>query len=558
MRLFLTLLFAALLWPSASHAYHGEIPLKPCVRAVEAGDTVEMVAATAAKFDCTTPQTQFGPGDYWVRLDTRHTSGKMTDPLKLRMASLWLDSQEIHVFYADGTRSALLVPADRTSDFITLGARLEFPLAQNGQAVEQIIVKVGNAANIRGIMLSPQLLATHESARDQRNLAALYGAFAGLCLALLVYNIALWRGMRSPFQLAYAAMVISLLAYAFTSSGAAALIFPDLENQQRLRFNYVMLASAAATALIFLRHFLEKHCFPPWLVRMFWIQAASLVTAGAAFALLAPQKINILDQIYFFSFVPLPAFFILALYFGWRSKSRYTGYLLLAWTAPVVVSTARSLHGIGLIPHSFALDNASLSAMAIEAMISSMAIGQRVRQIARERDGAQHSAALARNLADRDSLTGLLNRRAFVRLLLEEPREWQLVLVDIDHFKRVNDTLGHVDGDEVLVKVARTLESGCGTGALVARLGGEEFAIATAIGASLAERVDPAALVQAIRQAEMPSGYRVTVSIGVADRAICEEQDWVVLYRAADMALYRAKAEGRDRHVDYSATRIAA
>ena len=56
----------------------------------------------------------------------------------------------------------------------------------------------------------------------------------------------------------------------------------------------------------------------------------------------------------------------------------------------------------------------------------------------------------------------------------------------------------------------------------------------------------------------MPGGYRVTASVGLATRAICEEQDWIVLYRAADMALYKAKAQGRDRHVDYSMGRAAA
>jgi diguanylate cyclase (GGDEF)-like protein len=283
-----------------------------------------------------------------------------------------------------------------------------------------------------------------------------------------------------------------------------------------------------------------------------------VMATGAAFAMLAPNWIVLLDRIYFISFVPLPAFFILALWFGWRKKSQYTLYLLLAWTAPVGVAFARSLHGVGLIPYSFALDNGSLIAMALEAMISSMAIGQRVRRIARERDGARHSAEIARELADRDSLTGLLNRRAFVRTLLEEAREWQLVLIDIDHFKRVNDTLGHADGDDVLVKVASALQAGCTDNALVARLGGEEFAIATAIKGDAGELVDPTQLLSAIRQTEMPGGYRVTASIGVARRAICEEQDWIVLYRAADMALYRAKAQGRDRHVDYSPEQIAA
>lgn len=552
------LLLTAILTPAAASAFDGELSLKPCFRAAVAGETAEKIAAMPSGFDCTGNQGAFAPGDYWVRLDAKKTAGSISDPLKLRMASLWLGSQDIHIFYADGSHHRLFVPPGHTSDYVVLGARLEFPLAVRDQPIEQIIVRVGNAPNIRGIMLAPQLVSTSESARDERDLAALYSAFAGLCIALLVYNLALWRGMRSPFQLAYGAMVVALLCYAFTSSGGAAYVFPDLENHERLRLNYIFLSSAAATALVFLRHFVEPHVLPRWLVKLCWVQACSGIATGAAFAMLAPRWIVTLDLLYFISLLPLPLFFVASVYYSWRRKSRYTIYLFLAWSAPVIVAAARSLHGIGLIPYSFLLDNSSLIAMALEAMISSMAIGQRVRRIARERDGAQHSAELARALADQDPLTGLLNRRSFVRTLLEEAREWQLVLIDIDHFKRVNDTLGHADGDQVLVKVADALQAGCAEGALVARLGGEEFAIATVVRPDADDLVDPAALLKAIRQTEMPGSYRVTASIGIARRAICEEQDWIILYRAADMALYRAKAEGRDRHVDYSPERIAA
>ena len=92
-----------------------------------------------------------------------------------------------------------------------------------------------------------------------------------------------------------------------------------------------------------------------------------------------------------------------------------------------------------------------------------------------------------RLLATRDQLTGLLNRREFERILAEEKaragqsgRSFALVLVDIDHFKRVNDQHGHPAGDEVLRQVARRLEAGIRSGDHVARIGGEEFAIVMA------------------------------------------------------------------------------
>jgi len=83
-------------------------------------------------------------------------------------------------------------------------------------------------------------------------------------------------------------------------------------------------------------------------------------------------------------------------------------------------------------------------------------------------------------------------------------------------------------------------------GALVARLGGEEFAIAYRGNLLLLEPED---LLASVRQINLPQGYRITASIGIANRIVTSEDDWKILYRAADMALYRAKTGGRDRFI---------
>jgi diguanylate cyclase (GGDEF)-like protein len=528
--------------------------LTPCVRAVTKGDNPDRLVSQAAAFDCTTKQQNLPAGDYWVRLDAFATSAPLSDPLYLRTTSVWLEGHEVHAYYSDGQIFRRSISKSQTSQHLMLGAMIEFPLAVHDAPLSAIMVKVENAANVRGIFLAPKLVSTSASARDERNLAAFYAGFAGLCLALLVYNLALWRGMRSPFQLAYGAMVVSLLAYAFTSSGAAAYAFPSLENQDRLRINYVLLSLSAATALIFLRHFLEDHIFPRWFVRAMWAQASLVMLTGVSFALIAPHAIAFLDFAYFTSFVALPLFFVGALWFGKKHRSRFTGYLLVAWSAPVAAAFARTLHGVGVIPYHFLLDNASLAAMAIEAMISSMAIGQRIRTISRERDLAKQSEIIARQLADTDALTGLLNRRAFVRDIMAQPGEWRLTLFDIDHFKWVNDTLGHDGGDEVLARFASLLAGLAPDDALVARLGGEEFAIATLADAAC----DAERLLAAVRATPMLDNYRITASCGSAQRLLAFENDWKLLYKAADTALYRAKSNGRDQHIAYQEARAAA
>lgn len=160
-------------------------------------------------------------------------------------------------------------------------------------------------------------------------------------------------------------------------------------------------------------------------------------------------------------------------------------------------------------------------------------------------------------LANTDSLTDLANRRHFMEVLNAEieraeryERSLSLVLVDLDHFKKVNDSWGHLVGDEVLRSTARVLESVCRDVDLAGRIGGEELALilpeTTREGAStVAERIR--SRIENLRH-EAPDGktFRVTGSIGVAwmDEDVRTRED---LLRQADRALYRAKEDGRNR-----------
>ena len=160
-------------------------------------------------------------------------------------------------------------------------------------------------------------------------------------------------------------------------------------------------------------------------------------------------------------------------------------------------------------------------------------------------------------LAAEDPLTGLLNHRSFHERLAEEvarahrtQRPLSLVLLDLDHFKRVNDSLGHPVGDEVLLEVAARLSGVTRAGEHLARVGGEEFAWllpeADAAGAvAAAERAR-----DAVRATPFALGGTLTISAGICtlSEAGGEARE---LYRLADTALYRAKAAGRDRAVPF-------
>ncbi|WP_428684533.1 GGDEF domain-containing protein [Sphingopyxis sp.] len=152
-------------------------------------------------------------------------------------------------------------------------------------------------------------------------------------------------------------------------------------------------------------------------------------------------------------------------------------------------------------------------------------------------------------LARHDALTGLFNRRAFVeaaRARLAGGETAQLLVADIDHFKRINDSMGHAAGDLALAHAAAVLERAAPEGSIVARLGGEEFALL------VPAAVDAAALVARIADAlaHMPvpaaTGLkRMTCSFGLAAAHSGEGLD--SLMSRADTALYAAKDGGRDR-----------
>jgi diguanylate cyclase (GGDEF)-like protein len=160
------------------------------------------------------------------------------------------------------------------------------------------------------------------------------------------------------------------------------------------------------------------------------------------------------------------------------------------------------------------------------------------------RESARHAFGLEQ-LAYRDGLTGLYNRRAFDDRFLEMSEQvgegGVMLMIDVDEFKSINDGYGHETGDKLLVAVARTILQTIRPGDFAARFGGDEFVVllpatGEADGAAIAERIR-------IAVADADSSLPITLSIGAAAFSASNR----LTSQSADRALYRAKESGRNR-----------
>lgn len=173
-------------------------------------------------------------------------------------------------------------------------------------------------------------------------------------------------------------------------------------------------------------------------------------------------------------------------------------------------------------------------------MLCSLYMGYAVIHLARTRLEFQQ-------MSRTDMLSGLLNRRAFIEDL-SQVEHGQLLILDIDRFKQINDRYGHMAGDDVIVSVAQAITDTIDRSHLIARIGGEEFAILFRHADYAEVQLIAEKLRRSIASRPVESIHHsiaVTVSGGIAD--ITPLRDFSAVYAAADRALYLAKSSGRNR-----------
>ncbi len=375
----------------------------------------------------------------------------------------------------------------------------------------------------------------------------------GVVLGLSVYSLFLMMGVGGASYAWYTLFLLSIALYVGVQMGVFVPLLPDaVQSLLPIQQSLLMVVFVALTAMMFMRRFLgtrEHDRASDWTLRLLMLLAVvalpiTLTTNGQwayRFGLLygfgAMLAILVISlRAYLRGYRPALYVLIGKLFF----TLAVVGYLLLLG---------------GVLPYRWYLDMSIPMGAAVEAVLLSMGLALRIQEQQRKEAALRAEQGRLRRLSETDGLTGLLNRRTFDQRLAElimkcerAGESFVLLLVDADHFKKLNDRFGHVKGDEVLLRLAKVMEENARRDDLVFRYGGEEFALllpdtSARDGVMIAERIRQRF---ALEQFALP-GCSSSVSVGVAEwRSGEREHD---LVRRADRALYAAKDQGRNRVV---------
>jgi diguanylate cyclase (GGDEF)-like protein len=246
---------------------------------------------------------------------------------------------------------------------------------------------------------------------------------------------------------------------------------------------------------------------------------------------------------------------------GYRIRDRLP--MLLGAVAAVTVALVGWLLDRALLEVWAAAMTVLLLFLTVQLALERREGLQRERRLVRTAAALREATAQLERLASVDTLTGVRNRRMVFEQLGVEFRRMQrygralsVMMIDIDHFKALNDAHGHPLGDVVLAEVARLMQENLRESDVLGRYGGEEFLVVlpetdgsqAAIAAEKLRRVIEDATFAAVEEPGRPGVLRrVTISIGIASTPVAANEDEQALVEWADAALYEAKRAGRNR-----------
>jgi diguanylate cyclase (GGDEF)-like protein len=507
---------------------------------------------TRLKFACTGTPSGYQDGSLWISADPRDVT-RQSDGLALLVRQSRFERLTVLFIGTDGAIVRQSVRRGDYGDRWRVGAQVVFVPPRGGAGLDRVVLRFDHLASV-GLMRA-RMMPVSLAGRDVSIASALIGGALTLLLLGAVYNLSLAAAVKRQFLAWHGLWAGTVFVWGMLWSQFALWFVPGVAGTSASQLSTLLACIAVVVATISAVTALDPKVVPRRL-RIVTLCLGGLVLAlGIPASLIQNELLDMLGPILSSTLVGDLIAVALCITLAWRAGNVEARDLAYAWAVPMLTLGITEFVDLGDWLFGGGSQIAVLFACAFQTVWLSIATTARLARLRVERDAARAAESEMGELANRDPLTGLLNRRGFIertRQLFGRPEqadvEFALLLVDVDHFKPINDDFGHEVGDEVLCTIAGRLKLWERELCTAGRLGGEEFVLgvsglsAFALGQFADQlRVD----LGSCDHGDVTKYRRVTVSIGVAaGRAATTFQK---LYGMADRALYEAKRNGRDR-----------
>ncbi|RNJ64335.1 MAG: GGDEF domain-containing protein [Porphyrobacter sp. IPPAS B-1204] len=497
---------------------------------------------------CNNSQWRAATPAAWLRFEASNwQSGSLPRYFFTRIARF--ESITFHAIDANGAvRVTRLTEADGVP--FAAGPVFQMPLPAITPDTRLLLVRIEAP---HSIPMLTEARITHD--RDKAEWAQvdmmLLAFVMGMLVLPLLFDVSFYLVLRKTFVVIHAAMVAAMMTYVMTAGGLVS-AFVTLPVAFLAVVSALSYAIGAGLSALFLISFLERGAQSPTMRRITLAAGWFNMIVPGFFALQLDWTQPFDDRAYFITFLPFIFVISAAVLEAVLRGSRSARYIAAAWLPIIIASIERLLRGLGWHVGPSSLDQMMYVAIGMEVVVISLAIADRFFALRRERDAALTEAKMLEQISTRDSLTGLMNRRAiearFDELLVQGFDTF--ALVDLDRFKAINDLHGHQVGDAALIACASAIRAAGDRDSIAVRLGGEEFVVLLRGPRSL-ERAEALRQAIPIRIAKEVPGLDlpVTASMGVIvmSEANRHKMAFAEFYARADALMYEAKASGRNR-----------
>lgn len=519
----------------------------------------------------------YSASDWWLRFDLKNIGPQQT--YYLEVAYSVLDYIDVHIFRNGELKTSHLMGDKLPFSDRPVNHRLFLvPLSLHQEEVVTVYVRAKSSSSVQVPIIISEFSAYQEK---DTGTTLIHGLYLGGMLIISIYNLLIFVALRDKSYLYYVAYVTSMMMFLASLNGwSFQYLWPESTwwNDTSI---LVFLNGVVLFGLLFATHFLGLKEFGPKfnLLRRAWISISMTIMFSYA---LVPYSLSIR---YTIPFAALSCLFVMSMgFYALRKGQKSALIYIISWAGIVIGGVLLASNKMQLVPKNVFTDQAIQFGSLLEVMLLSFGLAQRINHEKAQRLQAQEDALAIqqqatqeleervaertkdletanrrlKELSDTDQLTGLKNRRYLDKYLTQEIKSalryehpLSILLLDIDHFKRLNDNYGHLIGDICLQEVSKRFSHEMRSPMdLSARYGGEEFCVV------LPETPLNGALVVAERIRKSINDFpvttkhfcqRISVSIGVYSAIPKEEDSITTFLERADKALYMAKTNGRNR-----------